>query len=891
MNKIKNHFSAKKNYYIVAGLLALLLSLIYVLFGAWPFGTNTLAHYDLYHQIIPFLELIFDAIEGKSTIIYSNFTSGGANIVGFFCYFIFNPFYLLLLPFGSGNLWLGLSIVFMLHIIAIALVFMWFIRKYFKLSTVYQILISLSYALSPYVLFNYSFFTWLMLPLLLPILVHFFLEITRGKGFVGFTIVSACMIFNCYGIGLCGHIPLYILFTLYTFIMVSKSKRKTVMTKMLLGYGLSLAVCLFMLGPNALQLGESSRLDIFFENLWTGRLFHNVIYGTQYLLVNAVLITFNIVFLIKFKTESRFSQFLLAALVLSIIPIFIDGITLILCLGSYFGYNMRLGYILTFVMFITTIYTIKNIQRQRARSVENTDKSTQRLVGILYTLALVVSIVVALVTFELLSFVLSHSSATKHTIGFVALVFVPLITLAVIVIHKYTKGKFTHKFFTRIMVSLFAFQTILSTAIFTGEGIYDTKELYYLQEQCIELDASKSRLKDVYNSVGTNLHLATGFGSMSGSASQIHKNSVELGKIFGYYNHYNIVNSDGGTLLSDGFLGYDYYYSCVDYSDRPYLSLISTEVIEGEDMYLYRNSLALNKAILVDKDKTFSYSDDIAQNTQNLYEYLGGMSTVIRTYSLDDLVNQNLVSGENITINTDTISLIDNSRGEIGTISFDVLPSPYAKIIYMKFGKETEFNFSIEDQSLETQIYTRKLYDMGFVERDTAYSYQVTIDETLDFEDITIYELNYDKVENLLSSLKNQQVDFEYTKDGYNIHTTAHNQKLVVSNANITGNNITINGKAVTPSDLPFVELALVDGENHIESRFVYPYTKIFVICLVFGILCLVAVILINKYLIQKPKFKNFLYYTSIVAFVVAVVVVYFVPSVIFITRLCILKF
>lgn len=891
MNKIKNHFPLKKNYYIVAGIITLLLSVVYLIFGAWPFGSNTLAHYDLYHQIIPFLELIFDAFEGKSTLIYSNYISGGANIVGYFCYFIFNPFYLLLLPFGSGNLWYGINLVFILHIIAIALVFMWFIRKYFRLNTGYQIALSIAYAFSPYVLFNYTFFTWLMLPLLLPILVHCFIKLIKTGKMIGFVITSMAMIFNCYGIGLMGHIPLYVLFTIFTFTCVSKSKQKDIMVKMLLSYGLAVALSLFMLGPNALQLSESSRMNISFENLFTGKLFNNVIYGTTYLLINSLLLAFNIVFLIKFKKNSRFSQFLLVSLLLSVIPIFIDGITLILSLGSYFGYNMRLGYILTFVMFISTIYTIRNIQRQNSQTKEvKIEKYTQNIVLSVFVFYAVVAVLIVMIVFELISFILSHSSATYHSIGFVAIISVPLVIIGTILLIKYSKGKFSHKFFTRLIIAMFSFQIILNSIIFTGEGIYDVSDIEFLREQCVTLDGEDSRLKDVYNSIGTNLHTSTGFSSVSGSASQIHENAVKIGEIFGYYNHYNILNSDGGTVLSDAFLGYKYFYSAIEYN-RPYLTYITKETIEGEEMYLYENTLSLNNAILIDKDSIFEYNDDLDYNTQSLYNYLGGDGNIIDSYRMKEFVANSLVSGGNIEIKDDVVQLIDTSVGKLGKITFNITPSPYNKIIYMEFGKETEFDFNVESQSVEPSVYVNMLYDMGYVKANEEYSYQISVDEDLNFEDITIYELNYDLVENLLLELQNQSVNFEYTKDGYNINIEAHNQKLVVTNANISGNVITRNGEEITPNDLPFIELDLADGENIIQSRYVYPYTRTFIICLILGILCLVAVILINKYLLSKPKFKNFLYYTSLVAFGMVLLVVYFVPSIIFIGRLCLLKF
>lgn len=77
MAKLKEHFSSKRAYYIIAIIILLLMNLCYALFGIYPFGSKAIASGDTYSQIIPFLGLIRDAIDGRSTIVFSNYIAGG----------------------------------------------------------------------------------------------------------------------------------------------------------------------------------------------------------------------------------------------------------------------------------------------------------------------------------------------------------------------------------------------------------------------------------------------------------------------------------------------------------------------------------------------------------------------------------------------------------------------------------------------------------------------------------------------------------------------------------------------------------------------------------------------------------------------------------------------
>ena len=899
MNKIKNHFSTKKNYYIVAGSITALFLIIYACCGAFPFGTKTIAHYDMYHQIITFMNLIFDGLEGEvGSLVFSNKLAGGANIVGFLCYLIFSPFYIVLLMFGRDYVIYGINLVFILQIIAIAISFMWFVRKYFNLSSVWQICISIAYSLSAYVLFNYTWFSWLFLVMLMPVLIHNFLQLVKYGKMTGFTITVVLMIFNCYGVGMCGQILLYILFSIFVFLMVDKDKRKIVMSKLLLCYVIALGVSLFMLGPNALQLSESSRVSSIAEGFLENDMFRNIPYGIAYLLIDVVLLSLNIVFVLMFNKKSKFSSFLLASLVLCTIPIILDGITLVLTLGSYYGYNMRMSYVLTFIMFLSAIVVIKNITKENfvAKDVKP-EKYTKKFLIILLSVGYVFYFVCGIVFFIPLSTILANATVVPLSVLLILAMVVAIIITIILTVINTKNGRVTKKFLYSILLIVFGVQCVMNPVLFTNQGFKSTTRIVYLDE--LSVDKNNARLKDFNGELGDNEHLLTGFSSFSCFASQVHKNAVAIGKAFGYKNGTNVIDSFGGTVLSDAFFGYEYFVAEYE-QNRPYLTLVDKKIIDKDNTtYIYKNSLYLPNAVVVSKDKELDITEDIFSSTQSLYEYLGGTGEIISKVSLYDLIKDNSVELVNYKLDGALLKLDESMNTSVngGQIKLTINPSDYNKVVYTVFYKELfesgkDILVGLGQSDYLKEFRENMFSDVGYVSTGNSLVYDINFIEDLEADKIFVAQLDYDKVENLILNLQNQTVDFALTSNGFELKVNgSQDQKVIVTNTNINGTQVSRNGRNYELTDLELIEVELVDGENHISSTFKFPYVRTIILAGMVGVIILVAGIVTNKYLLKKKKILNPLYYGAVACSILFTAVVYLMPSLICVVRVCLFKF
>ena len=161
-----------KNYPLFFAPVLVLVAFVCALvsYGVYPFGTNyTLASYDLSAQICPFIEHLFDVLDGKSSLFYSYAIAGGADVFGTFLYFFVSPFSFLFLIFGDGMVAHASSIVMGLKVAAIAFSGAWFAQRLFKNIPEYICtVIGVVYAYCGYTFVSCTYINWMDFLIYLP---------------------------------------------------------------------------------------------------------------------------------------------------------------------------------------------------------------------------------------------------------------------------------------------------------------------------------------------------------------------------------------------------------------------------------------------------------------------------------------------------------------------------------------------------------------------------------------------------------------------------------------------------------------------------------------------------------------------------------------------------
>ena len=114
---------------LTAGVLAGVMYLLLIRHNAIvPFGDNTWIMLDLKRQYIDYYAYYQRIFSGQEGILYSFETTLGSGMVGFMCYYLANPLFVLLLPFPADRLPLGVSFVIGVTIVLAAMImaaFLW----------------------------------------------------------------------------------------------------------------------------------------------------------------------------------------------------------------------------------------------------------------------------------------------------------------------------------------------------------------------------------------------------------------------------------------------------------------------------------------------------------------------------------------------------------------------------------------------------------------------------------------------------------------------------------------------------------------------------------------------------------------------------------------------
>lgn len=356
----------ERNYAILFAPLIVLFLYICALwrYDVYPFGSKyTAASYDLSAQICPFIEHIFDVVNGKSTLTYSYAIVGGADVTGTFLYFFISPFSFLFLILGEGRVAHASAIVMMCKLAVIAVAGAWFAKKLFKNIPDYLcIAVGVVYTYCGYTFVANTYINWLDFLIYLPFCAGAFGRFVKTGKFLPFSVLVAACIYTCFSIACFSMLTAYPVLIAYGLLCVQKEGRKAFLTKLSLAFVVAVLIALPVLLPAFMATTNSARTGGLFDNLWFGyketnaefvfdkktfldKLENSTYAKATYILTDSVFIVLTLVWFFRKGLKDKFTQFMLVAGVLTLLPVFVDESMLLLNMGSYYSYALRFGFL------------------------------------------------------------------------------------------------------------------------------------------------------------------------------------------------------------------------------------------------------------------------------------------------------------------------------------------------------------------------------------------------------------------------------------------------------------------------------------------------------------------------------------------------------------------
>ena len=358
----------RKNYaYIGAPLF---VGVIYIIalwqWEVYPFGKYTAASYDFSAQICPFIEHLFDVIQGKSSLTYTYALVGGVDIVGTFLYFFVSPFSFIFLLFGDGRVAYASSFVMFFKLCAIAFAGTWFAKKLFKEIPDYLCLaVGVAYTYCGYTFVANTYINWLDFLIYLPFCTGAFKHFVKTENFWPFAILMSACIYTCFSLACFSMFIAFPAFIMYGVFCGEEGKKKKFIAYLCLAFFVAVLAALPVLLPALAAFMRSGRGGGLFDNFWVGYKisdktsefleFNTASFTTSaqtalyrkwtYIFSDAAFVFLTLIWFCRKGLKDPFSKFMLTAGIFTLLPLFVDEAMLLMNMGSYMSYALRFGHL------------------------------------------------------------------------------------------------------------------------------------------------------------------------------------------------------------------------------------------------------------------------------------------------------------------------------------------------------------------------------------------------------------------------------------------------------------------------------------------------------------------------------------------------------------------
>ncbi len=370
--KTKKSFTAfmDKNYlFFVAPLIVAVIYIFALIgYGIYPFGDNyTVASYDLSAQICPFIEHLFDVLDGKSSLFYSYAIAGGADVTGTFLYFFVSPFSFLFLVFGDGMVNRAAVVVMLFKLVATAFAGTWFAKKLFKNIPEYLCVgVGVVYAYCGYMFVANTYINWVDFLIYMPFTVAGFKHFVETGKIWRFAIMMACCVYTCFSIACFAMFTVFPALIFYALLCVEKEKRNKFIAHLCVAFVVTILLSLPILLPalKAYTAGARSGGNGILHDFWKGfkdktseapenfdsswyidNLSTSLYAKWTYILSDSIFFLLTLAWFYRKGISTPFAKFMAVAGALTLLPTVVDEAMLMLNMGSYMSYALRFGFL------------------------------------------------------------------------------------------------------------------------------------------------------------------------------------------------------------------------------------------------------------------------------------------------------------------------------------------------------------------------------------------------------------------------------------------------------------------------------------------------------------------------------------------------------------------
>ena len=554
---------------IVKGIMPLVITIliffiVLLLKGIYPFGNLQIGYYDNVQQVIPVYTHLWDVLHGQANLFFDWYTGLGTNFsMTISAFSLLSPFNILLYLIPRANIE---KCLFIFIIIKLAFtsetMYIYLNKKFNKMHYIFKLLFSLVFTFSGYqMLYCTAFMPWMDVVAFFPLLMLALEDILQNKSYIYYVILlTLCLIINYYISAL---ILLFILIIsgLYIIYYAKKEERKNIIYKLGVGTFISIGLAAFILIPAITQLMNSQRFNG--DNITLLDDFRNILNSMpqkgnwrldQYIIYTSLSLPVAIILwgIFKYREEKNIIKMFFVLILIMVLPLLIEGTNLLLHFGSYNAYNMRYGFIITFIFLAIASYFASKIEIK-------TEKETILKTVLYIILLLTVSIAITRLYPQLERYV-SENYYYSYSLNIYALFFILQFTLIVYLfifaIRKNSKNMLL--LIGILQIFFFVYMCIGRPGWFKYESFQDgsyIQKSYNLKKELEIPDDKINRIQNPDLTLNANFPILLKKAGISDYTTGIPNYFQNMLKKLGYGCGFHIYILDsGGTVFSNALL-------------------------------------------------------------------------------------------------------------------------------------------------------------------------------------------------------------------------------------------------------------------------------------------------------------------------------------------------
>lgn len=826
MKDNKSLFQRVKLYAIPGLITCAVIVFIYIFKGIWPFGANRIDYFDNMQQVAPLYAHLWDWMHGKASLWFDWYTGFGTNVsMSISAFSMLSPFNLLLYLFPRTLILESISILTLVKMIFMAVAMYAYInKKYNSLSYNMKVAFSLMYTFCGYtVLYGSCFTPWMDIVALFPLLMLAYENMMQtGKKLFYIIMVAIIFIINYY-LGAMSLVYIFLISGAYVLLMSKKEKIKEHAWNLGIGTVAGLGLSCFVLVPVMMQLSGSQRggSGQGIVSQYIGWIKSAIISDGQMAAFQRWMMLYGMAFaaaviimgLKKFKEEKNTIRYMISLLLISLLPIVVEGINLMWHFGSYNGYTLRNGYIVAFTLITVAAYFAQ-------RMFEEVTADKKQLVK-----QLVIFVVAAAVYAVIYNIIPSNDIILAAFILFIA------IFIAAFIFYNKKLKKDGIGFDFNTIIAIVAIEVFIGAYSLIGPPKFYEYEPYqygdYVQaanEVKDSLDIEESVTERIVNpdiSLNANYPLILRRSAMSSFTAALQSDTQSYSKKFGYSKYFLWLLDSGGTVFTNSLFHVTQAVNVNKLDSQMY-----TAVRSDGDYTLYDANYKLPFAMSVNKNIT---RQDFSGNWEDLHNIF---------YKALTNDTQDIVNGMSYTKKESSVIREYNVRA-------DGKQAVYINIVDVN-NRNTDANASWLISSMHIYVngeavlvptlgdvkntayftdYNNNLVYLGIFENEN-FTIRVEYDDPwyLKVSEVSFAGLDMDKMQSLVDKHVDDYCETSYTSDSLTVKLNGSgvNNMALIPVVYSDNWNVKVNGKKVKAKSVCglFTGVDIHAGENVIEMTF-----------------------------------------------------------------------